>query len=140
MDGEYRVIRLIARIHTWIYRMTGGALGSKMGGPILLLTTTGRKSGRQRTLPLIYLEHPAGWAVAGSNAGMPRDPDWWANLQQEPLAAVRIGREVTPVRAKEASPEERQALWPRFVAAYPGYEDYRRKAGREIPVVLLERA
>src|SRR3990170_6235850 len=97
-------MELVWRFHRWAYQATGGRLGGRMMGmPVLLLTTTGRKSGVPRTNALMYLPEGRGCVVIASNAGERRHPGWWLNLQARPRATVQRGREVTPVVAREAA-------------------------------------
>jgi deazaflavin-dependent oxidoreductase (nitroreductase family) len=126
--------------HLALYRATGGRIGGSMGAlRVLLLTTTGRKSGRSRTAPLVYFEDGDRLVVIGSKGGDPRDPLWWENLKANPEASVQVGATTRRVRARLASPEERARLWPRVKAENSAYAGYERKTRREIPVVLLER-
>ena len=106
--------------------------------PVLLLTTTGRRSGKSRTTPLLYLREGEAIVVVGSNGGSDSTPAWWLNLRSEPHAEVEIGRARTRVTARKASPEEHVRLWAQFTAGYPGYAKYATKTAREIPVVMLE--
>jgi deazaflavin-dependent oxidoreductase (nitroreductase family) len=129
------------KLHTFVYRVTGGRLGGRMvGAPVLLLTTTGRKTGKQRTSPLLYLEDGEDLVIVASNGGAPRHPTWWLNLRADPEASVEIGNRKLRVRAEEASPEEKERLWTRLVAMYGPYESYRRRTDRDIPVVILRPA
>jgi deazaflavin-dependent oxidoreductase (nitroreductase family) len=109
-----------------------------MGGPVLLLTTVGRRSGQFRTTPLLYLEYEANWVVAASYAGDDRHPAWWLNLKVNPAARIQIKGMVKQVRAREAIEAERSLLWPRFVSMFSSYEDYRQRTERKIPIVILE--
>jgi deazaflavin-dependent oxidoreductase (nitroreductase family) len=111
--------------------------GSIVGGSVLLLTTTGRKSGEERTIPLLYLPEGRDFVVVGSNGGTSTHPAWWLNLRANPVATVEIGGSKTRVRAEKASPGEKERLWPRLVEMYGGYEGYRRRTDREIPVIIL---
>lgn len=104
---------------------------------MLLLTTTGRKSGKKRTIPLLYLEDGENLVVVASNGGTATHPSWWLNLRVDPEATVEIGGRKLRVRAEKALPEEKERLWPRLVAMYGGYEAYQRRTDREIPVVVL---
>ncbi len=125
--------------HLALYRATGGRIGGSLGAlRVLLLTTTGRKSGRARTAPLVYFEDGERLVLIGSNGGGPNDPLWWQNLKQAPEASVQIGAETRRVRARLASAEERARLWPEVKAENPAYAGYERRTQREIPVVLLE--
>ncbi len=133
--------RVATKLHTFVYRVTGGRLGGRMvGAPVLLLTTTGRKTGKQRTSPLLYLEDGEDLVIVASNGGAPRHPTWWLNLRADPEASVEIGNRKLRVRAEEASPEEKERLWTRLVAMYGPYESYRRRTDRDIPVVILRPA
>jgi deazaflavin-dependent oxidoreductase (nitroreductase family) len=131
-------ISTTARLNTLVFRMTGGALGSRFGrAQVLLLTTTGRKSGRPRTTPLIYIEDGPNIAVVASNGGDDRDPLWWRNLQADPRATVRTKRETHRVRAAQATAEKQARLWPLLTRAYPNFDVYTTRTAREIPVVVL---
>ncbi len=136
--------RRSTRIHTAIYRRTRGRLGSRVPGfrdaRIALVDHVGAKSGVRRTSPLIYLEDGDDVVVVASKAGQPTSPAWFHNLMAHPETKVQVGGEVREVRARLASDEERERLYPRFVAVYPAYDFYERNArGRQIPVVILER-
>lgn len=136
--------RRSTRIHTAIYRWTRGRLGSRVPGfpdaRVGLVDHVGAKSGVQRTSPLIYLEDGGAVVVVASKAGQPTSPAWFHNLMAHPETRVQVGGEVREVRARVASDEERERLYPRFVAVYPAYDFYERNArGRRIPVVILER-
>jgi deazaflavin-dependent oxidoreductase (nitroreductase family) len=127
------------RLHSSVYRATGGRVGGRMlGSPVLLLVTTGRKTGRDRTTPLLYLEDGDRYAIVASNGGTSKAPLWWLNLRANPRATAEIGDRKIPVRATEARGGEKERLWRGLVAMYPSYESYKRKTDREIPVVLLE--
>ena len=129
--------RWITRAHATVYRVTGGKIGGWIMGPVLLLTTTGRKTGKQRTSPLLYLQDGENMAIVGSNGGATRHPAWWLNLLANPEAGVEIGSRKLRVRAGEAKGEEKSRLWARLVEMYPSYEDYQKRTTREIPVVVL---
>ncbi len=132
--------RIMGSLHNGVYRLTGGKLGGKVGkAPVLLLTTTGRKSGKPRTLPLLYTAAGEGYAVIASKGGAPEHPLWYLNLQASPLAEVTIGAETRKVRARDAEGEERERLWRALTDVYSGYDKYAQKTTRRIPVVVLER-
>ena len=131
-------IRLTSLAHLAVYRASGGRVGSWVKGPVLLLTATGRKSGRPRTVPLLYVQTSPGWAVVASYAGDDRHPGWWLNLKADGNATIQVGSTRSAVTATEAEEGERGELWPRFVAMYPGYEKYRQRTKRRIPVVILQ--
>jgi len=105
--------------------------------PVLLLTTTGRRSGKARTTPLTFFRDGADLAVIASNGGADQPPDWSLNLRQNPRAVVRIGTDELTVRARTASTEERERLWVEITATYSGYARYQRKTERLIPVLIL---
>jgi deazaflavin-dependent oxidoreductase (nitroreductase family) len=134
------LIALASKANTFWYRLTGGAIGGRFGrAPILLLTTTGRKSGKPRTTPLLYLEDGADVVIVGSNAGDARHPAWWRNLQHNPDAMIQIRRETRPVRARQATDEEKARLWPKLTAMYPDYDVYTTRTTRVLPVIILGR-
>ena len=130
---------LASRAHARLVRRSGGRLGRRfLGADVLVLRTTGRRSGEPREAPVFFVAHGDGFAVVASNAASPRPPAWWLNLQAEPDAEAYLAGAWRPVRARRASDEEAEALWPRLVKVYPGYDHYRSIATRELPVVVLE--
>jgi F420H(2)-dependent quinone reductase len=133
--------RILGGVHRRIYRLTGGKVGGRLGKlPVLLLTTTGRKSGRPRTQPLVYTQAGDGYAVIASKGGAAQHPLWYLNLREDPSALVTVGREMREVRARDAEGGERERLWRTLADLYPGYERYAEKTSRRIPVVVLELA
>ena len=135
-------MRLLARVfvaaHRALFSLTDGRIGGHMGRQrILLLTTTGRRSGAPRTVPLVFFEDGERLVLIASNGGAPHDPLWWQNLQKNPEATVQIGAEKRRMRARLASVEERARLWPRVKQENPAYAEYETRTAREIPVVLL---
>jgi F420H(2)-dependent quinone reductase len=129
---------LIASTHTLAYRLSGGRLGATIFGmPMLLLTTRGRRTGKLRTAPLLYLPVDGMFVLVASNGGARKSPTWWYNLQAHPEALVQIGPVRGRVRAEHADPETRRRLWPLLVEVYPGYANYQARTDREIPLVLL---
>lgn len=132
------MIQTVSRIHEFWYRVTDGMIGSSwMGRRMLLLTTKGRKSGRERTTPLLCIEDGDNLVVIASYGGSDRDPDWWLNLKSNPEAQVQMGSRKMTVRADKASAEEKRRLWPVIVQTYAAYDDYQRRTRRDIPVVVL---
>jgi deazaflavin-dependent oxidoreductase (nitroreductase family) len=106
---------------------------------VLLLTTTGRKSGQPRTSPLLCTQAgDDGYMVIASKGGAAKHPLWYLNLQANPLAEVTVGRQTRQMRARDAEGEERERLWRALADLYPGYDKYAQKTSRRIPVVVLE--
>lgn len=135
------LLAFITNVHRFLYRASGGRVGHRAARfHFLLLGNRGRASGREYVTPLLYLPDGERFVVVGSNAGDRREPGWWQNLRVSPATWVQVGTERVPVRARQASNAEADALWPRFLAVYRSFERYRATAGREIPLVLLERA
>jgi F420H(2)-dependent quinone reductase len=131
-------MRTAGGVHTAVYRASGGRLaGEARNLPVLLLTTTGRKTGKQRTVPLLFIRDGDDLVVVASNGGMDWFPAWWLNLQQRPAAVVEIGRERRDVTAGKAGLARRARLWPEFTGRYPGYLEYEGRTPREIPLVIL---
>lgn len=130
----------MGRSHRAVYRLTRGRLLGRVAGmPVLLLTTTGRRSGRARTTPLTYFEAGDDLVTIASNGGEDRAPAWWLNLREHPQATITIGKCSHSVTARAATDEEHDRLWPMITATYPGYAAYARRTTRPIPVVLLGR-
>ncbi len=120
------------------YKLSKGRLfGSFRGAPVLLLTTVGRKSGKRRTTPLLYISEGNRLAIVASNGGRDRDPSWWQNLKANPEAEVQVKGEKYTVKAERANTAEKGRLWPLLTKMYPSYDDYQRKTKRDIPVVFL---
>lgn len=133
------LLRFAMWLHRSLYRASGGRIGGRRGNvPILLLTTSGRKTGKRRTVPLQYLAQGETLIVVASNGGSPKHPGWFFNLQAQPRAEVHIGREHRTVQAHQATAEERENLWPKVVELSSGYGDYQRRTTREIPLMILE--
>jgi deazaflavin-dependent oxidoreductase (nitroreductase family) len=125
-------------LNVWLYRLSGGRVMGSMGSaPILLLTTTGRKSGRPCTVPLLYLKDDARFVLVASLAGAPRHPSWYLNLEANPSVAVQVRSQRFSSIARRASAQEKARLWPRLVAMYPQYADYQKRTTRDIPVVIV---
>lgn len=132
------LIRAMSKTHLAVQRLSRGRFLSRVAGmPVLLLTTTGRQSGKPRTTPLTFFRDGANLVVIASNGGADRPPDWSLNLQQSPRAVVQIGADELTVQARTASPEERQRLWVGITATYSGYARYQKKTTRQIPVLIL---
>jgi deazaflavin-dependent oxidoreductase (nitroreductase family) len=134
------VYKAIGRLHTPLYRLTGGRIGHRAAGVTnLLLTTTGRKSGEPRTVTLAYIGDGERWILIGSHGGNDKHPAWFLNLRDKPEAEIQVGAEVIRVRARIAAGEERAALWKKACDMWGNYARYQTITDREIPVVVLER-
>ena len=132
------VLRTMGGVHNALYRATRGRVGGRMRkAPVLLLTVTGRKTGKSRTTPLLYGRDGDNVIVIASVGGAPKHPAWYLNLQGQE-ADVQIGGEHRRVRARDAEGEERERLWAQMVAIYPPYAEYQTRTTRRIPVVVLE--
>lgn len=132
------MLKLFSRIHVFLYGVSGGRLGGRFkGAPVLLLTTTGRKSGKRRTNPLLYGESAGRYVVVASVGGAPKHPAWYLNLRSNANATIQVGGRKLSVRAETATPEERARLWPVMTQLYAPYDDYQAKTSREIPIVIL---
>jgi deazaflavin-dependent oxidoreductase (nitroreductase family) len=133
------MMRLISGTHELWYRLSGGLIGGRFGHlPVLLLTTSGRKTGRKRTTPLVYLRDGNNLVVIASNGGSDRHPEWWLNLRAQPDAEVQVGPDTKAVVGVKAEGAERERLWREVVELYHGYDEYSRMTDREIPVVVLK--
>jgi F420H(2)-dependent quinone reductase len=132
------LIRVMSRAHGAIYRTGGGrVLGRVSGMPVLLLTTTGRRSGKLRTATLTYFRDGGDILVIGSFGGSDLPPAWWLNLQRDPRASVLIRGTTSKVTASMASAEEQDRLWLLVTETNPGYASYQKRTRRPIPIVLL---
>ncbi|MEO6885160.1 MAG: nitroreductase family deazaflavin-dependent oxidoreductase [Jatrophihabitantaceae bacterium] len=141
-----KIIKLMSTAHTWLYRRTGGRLGRKWrvgsafrnGVPICLVTTTGKKSGLLRTIPLLHAVDGDRVILVASQGGLPTNPQWYWNLVADPNVTVQFGRTTRRMRARTANPAERASLWPMLVKVYADYASYAEWTDREIPVVICE--
>jgi deazaflavin-dependent oxidoreductase (nitroreductase family) len=142
-DGHLtrRTVRVLSRMHSAAYRLTRGVVGRRLAGnDMLLLTTVGRRTGRTRTVPLLYVCDGDAYVVVASYGGRHHHPDWYLNLAAGPSTFAQIRGTRVPVTARTASPKERSRIWPLVIAAHEGYRVYQARTTREIPVVLLEPA
>jgi deazaflavin-dependent oxidoreductase (nitroreductase family) len=142
-----KVIKYMAKAQVAAFKATNGRVGNKwrIGAgwkkpvPTLLLEHLGRRSGKQFETPLLYLSDGPNFVVVASQGGLPKNPQWLANLAAHPNTRISLkGQRNRPVRARVATPEERAALWPRLVDLYADFAKYARWTDREIPVVVLE--
>ena len=129
------------RAHCAVYRGTRGLIGGNLiGMRMLLLTTRGRKTGKQRTLPLAYVEYQGELVVVASNGGAEKPPAWWLNLRESETAEVQVGGERFEVEWAHAPKDQRMEYWRKLQAAIPAYRMYRTRTDREIPIIRLIRA
>lgn len=132
-------LRWAGKVNVPVYRATGGRLLGRVGkAPVLLLTTTGRKSGQKRTAPVVFLADGERMIVIGSNAGNDRVPAWALNLKANPDAEVEVGRRRQKIRARVAEGEERAELWRKCNDQYAGFDDYEERTDRPISLFVLE--
>lgn len=139
-DATYRPpdVTLLGAEHVRRYQETDGEVGYLWNGvPILLLTTTGRKSGVRRTTPLIQGRDGGDYLVVASMGGAPQHPDWYRNLLAEPLAQIQVRAQHLDVTASTAEPAEKPRLWKVMTDLWPNYDAYQSRTDRVIPVVVL---
>lgn len=131
--------RRFGRFHTKLYQLLGGRFVGDvgLGRKILLLTTTGRRSGLQRTTPLVYMPHDDDVIVYPSNGGKETPPAWWLNLQANPTATIQIGRQLRQVQARPLTKAEYTTVWPQAAAYNPHWRQYAQSVTRDIPLVAL---
>lgn len=138
-DRAWPVLNALMRGHARVYRGTGGRIGGRFPGlpPMLLLDHVGAKSGKRRTTPLVYMPDGDEMIVVASKGGHPRNPGWLHNLRAHPHTEVQVGARRMKVRAREASAEERERLWPRAAAWNSHWPAYQGRTARTIPLVIL---
>lgn len=133
------VLKNFARVHTWVYQRTNGKLGAKLlWFPVALITTTGRKTGAERTTPALYLRDGDRVVLPASFVGRQGDPAWYLNLKANPKVRVQLRDEVLEMMARDATAEERERYWPKLIDTYPPYTRYKAAADRVIPLVVCE--
>jgi len=132
---------LFGQEHTDRYKETDGDVGHDwQGTQVLLLTTTGRKTGEERELPLIYGTNGDDYLIVASKGGADQPPAWYLNLKADPNVVVQVKGDRFEAQAREASPEEKADLWSTMTAEWPAYDEYQKKTERDIPIIVLERA
>jgi len=136
--GAWTIINLGTKVDRWLIKFTDGRFNSTLAWPCLLLTTKGAKSGRSRTVALVYITDGDNLVLIASKGGSLRDPSWYLNLKSNPEADVFIAGKVHKYIASDAEGDERDRLWQKALEMYSGYEKYQKRAGdRKIPVVVL---
>ena len=140
-DLQWAVINRLTDLHVGAYKLTGGRVGSRVpwgeNGSMLLLEHVGARSGKHRTIPLLYIEDGEDVVIVASKGGSHKHPAWFHNLMANPATRVQIGSEKRDVVARKASKREKKKLWPRVVDIWPSYESYQARTKREIPLVIL---
>jgi deazaflavin-dependent oxidoreductase (nitroreductase family) len=132
-------VQWMSGLNILAYRLSGGRVSgtTPSGAPICLLTTIGRRTGRRRTVPLLYLPVEEGLAVLASKGGMSTHPSWYLNLVENPRVSVQSGDRHFDAMAREATADERARMWPQLVSAYEHFEGYRMRTNRLIPLLIL---
>jgi F420H(2)-dependent quinone reductase len=133
-----RLARAAIAAHVALYRLSGGKVGGQAQHmPVLLLTTTGRKSGKPHTTALVYMPDGDDFVVVASNGGQAKLPNWWLNMRKSKQAQIEVGRKRLRVSVHEANGEERQRLWSRIIAYRAGHEAYQERTPYPLPLVIL---
>jgi deazaflavin-dependent oxidoreductase (nitroreductase family) len=132
------IIKLFMGLHVALYRLTGGRVGGSMGNmQVLILTTTGRKSGKTHVNPVAYFERDGGYLIVASNGGKDNHPSWYFNLKAKPDITIQVKDKQLPVHAEIVSGEKRAAYWKYVVQTSPNFGNYEKSTKREIPLVFL---
>ena len=141
-ERSWPVLNRLMGVHTWLYRNSGGRIGEHVPfvrAPMLLLDHVGARSGVHRTAALLYVPDGDNVAIIASKGGYPQHPAWYHNVKANPETSAQIGTERRPVRAREATLEERERIWKRAVEVWPQYAAYQARTERQIPIIVLER-
>ena len=132
------IMQIFMGLQVFFYRMSGGKMGGKMGaGNILLLESVGRKSGKARTNPVMYVRDGGSYVVIASAGGGPTNPGWYYNLKAVKYTTIQVMSEKLQVSVEEADPERRKRIWAQVVSAMPQFKDYESRTTRTIPVLIL---
>ena len=136
---SWRALNRLSDLNIWLYRRSGGRIGGRMGrAPVLLLHHLGRKSGKERVSPVLFLADGERLVIVGSKGGAAKHPAWFVNLMAHPMTTVEVGSSRVPVQARMATEAERTEYWPRLLEIYPSYGIYQERTERVLPVVVLE--
>jgi F420H(2)-dependent quinone reductase len=131
-------LKVVLSIYIFLYRLTSGAIGGRMAGlQVLLLTTTGRKTGQPRTTPLGYFKQDGSFVVIASNGGADQNPAWFYNLKSNPQVTLQIGNKHLAAKAEVVDADKRGQMWAELVKMAPAYEHYTTRTKREIPMIIL---
>ena len=132
------MLKVFLKLAVFLYNVSGGRIGGKMGKmPVLLLTTTGRKTGKQRTLPLMYIMDGPAYVITASAGGAEKHPGWFFNIRSSQLATIQVKDTQIQVTTEIAGPEKKSELWARLVAVAPNFAGYQKRTSRDIPMVIL---
>jgi deazaflavin-dependent oxidoreductase (nitroreductase family) len=132
------MFKILVKFYAFLYRISGGVIGGKIVGlPVLLLTTTGRKSGQQRTRPLCYFPDGNDYIIIASNGGSDSHPSWYHNIKADPNVSILLKRKTIAVTASEVPEPERSKLWAHLLELSPWYLKYEQKTERVIPLIRL---
>ena len=135
---NFFVTKLVVPLHRWLYEVSGGRIGSNLGGiPALLLYVKGHKSGKQYTMPLAYHREGENYFVVASNSALPTNPGWYYNVLADDSVAIRAGTNKMRVQARELTGSEREDVWQRAIQTNPAWDGYRQKTDRTIPLIEL---
>jgi deazaflavin-dependent oxidoreductase (nitroreductase family) len=133
------VLKLFTKINVLVYKLSGGRLMNELSGmPICLVEMTGAKSGKKRTIPLMYVPHERGPILVASQGGAPKNPVWYNNLVAHPAVKVTQGGKTLSLKARQVDDSEKRELWPTCTKYYPPYQDYQERTPRNIPVFVCE--
>ncbi len=133
------IVKAVTRTHVWLHRLTGGRFFNQLGGDdVCFVTMTGAKSGRTITIPLMYVPYQDGVLLVASQGGMPKNPVWYGNLVKHPDIEVNHRGRRMRLRARQATAEEKPALWPICDRHYAPYAEYRQRTTRDIPIFVCE--
>lgn len=140
MISKFKAIRIVSRIHSYIYSISRGRVGKQLGKVgILLLTTTGRKSGKRRSVPLAAIPDGGNYILVASFGGSPVHPSWLINIRHNPMVDIRVGSVVKQAKASiiETTDAVYGDMWTKAVAAHNGFDDYKSATSRKIPIVVV---
>jgi deazaflavin-dependent oxidoreductase (nitroreductase family) len=142
-EKEFKTLRTFikpySKLNVLLYKLTGGRiLGTLTGRPVMLVTMTGAKSGKERTIPLMYVPYKDGVIVVASQGGAPKTPVWYNNLIKNPDVVVQYKSTKMNLRARQVDDAEKAAVWPTCVEHYAEYDDYQKRTDRNIPVFVCE--
>jgi F420H(2)-dependent quinone reductase len=141
MSLAQRAFDEFTKVHVHLYRVTRGRIGGRVRrAKVLLLDNVGRKSGKKRTAPLLYVNDGDDLVIVASKGGSHKHPAWFLNLKANPETTVQVGGEKRKVHAREANDAERERIWPKLIEVWSDYDSYQSRTDRQIPLVVLERA